>query len=153
IDGGDVALPPRPHAGLPGARFAADEKAGRYRIDKIYAGQNEEDIYRSPLTEIGVDARVGDYVMSINGEDRHVKDDIYKFLRHAGDAPVIMMLNSSPSLTGARKVSYHPVSRESDLFYLDWVDRNRRLVDELSHGRIGYMHLPDMGANGIREFI
>ncbi len=153
IDGGDLTLPPRPHAGLPGARFAVDEKNGRYRIEKIYTGQNEEDIYRSPLTEIGVDARPGDYVMSINGEDVTTKDDIYKFLRHAGDAPVIMMLNSSPSLSGARKVSYRPVTHESDLFYLDWVDRNRRLVDELSHGRIGYMHLPDMGANGIREFI
>ena len=37
--------------------------------------------------------------------------------------------------------------------YLDWVEQNRKRVDELSHGRIGYMHLPDMGAAGIREFI
>jgi len=153
IDGGDVQIPPRPHAGLPGARFEVDANSGRYRIARIFRGQNEEDVYRSPLTEIGVDAKVGDYVLTINGEDVTAKDDIYKFLRHAGDAPVILMLNSSPSLTGARKVTYKPLSSETDLLYLDWVEQNRRRVDELSHGRIGYMHLPDMGAAGIREFI
>ena len=41
---------------------------------------------------------MGDYVLAINGEDVTAKDDIYKFLRHAGDAPVILMLNSAPSL-------------------------------------------------------
>ena len=153
IDGGDVQIPPRPHAGLPGARFDVDEKAGRYKIAKIFAGQNEEDTYRSPLTEIGVDAKVGDYVLSINGEDVTTKDDIYKFLRHAGDAPVTLMLNATPTLTGARKVTYKPLASETDLLYFDWVEHNRRTVDELSKGRVGYMHLPDMGAEGIREFI
>ncbi len=153
IDGGDLQVPPRPHAGLPGARFEVDAGSGRYRIARILSGQNEEDVYRSPLTEIGVDAKVGDYVLAINGEDVTTKDDIYKFLRHAGDAPVILMLNSTPSLTGARKVTYKPLSSESNLLYLAWVEQNRKRVDELSHGRIGYMHLPDMGENGIREFI
>jgi tricorn protease len=55
IDGGDVQIPPRPHAGLPGARFEVDAQSGRYRIATIFRGQNEEDVYRSPLTEIGVD--------------------------------------------------------------------------------------------------
>jgi tricorn protease len=153
IDGGDLQVPPRPHAGLPGARFEADNVCGRYRISRIFKGQNEEEVYRSPLTEISVDAKVGDYVMSINGEEVTTKDDIYKFLRHAGDAPVILMLNTKPTLEGARKVSYKPLSQETDLLYLDWVENNRRRVDELSHGRIGYMHLPDMGVAGIREFI
>jgi tricorn protease len=153
IDGGDVQLPRRPHAGLPGARFEVDAASGRYRIASIFHGQNEEEEYRSPLTEIGVDARTGDYVLSINGEDVTAKEDIYKFLRNAGDAPVVMMLNTTPSLTGARKVTYKPLRSETNLLYLDWVEQNRRRVDELSNGRIGYMHLPDMGASGIREFI
>jgi len=153
IDGGDVQIPPRPHAGLPGARFEVDANSGRYRIARIFHGQNEEEVYRAPLTEIGVDAKVGDYVLSVNGEDVTAKDDIYKFLRHAGDAPVILMLNSAPSPAGARKVTYKPLGSETNLLYFDWVEQNRRRVDELSHGRIGYMHLPDMGEAGIREFI
>ena len=153
IDGGDMQLPPRPHAGLPGARFEVDAASGRYRIAKIFQGQNEEEIYRSPLTEVGVDARVGDYVLAINGEDVTAKQDIYKFLRNAGDAPVQLTLNTTPALAGARTVTYRPLASETNLVYFNWVEQNRRKVDELSHGRIGYMHLPDMGAEGISEFI
>ncbi len=153
VDGGDFQLPPRPHVGLPGARFEVDAASGRYRISKIFAGQNEEDIYRSPLTEIGVDAKVGDYVLAINGEDVTTKRDIYEYLRHDGDGPVQLLLNSTPSVTGARKVAYRPVAAETNLIYMDWVERNRRRVNELSGGRIAYMHLPDMGEAGIREFI
>ncbi|MFN7997781.1 MAG: S41 family peptidase [Bryobacteraceae bacterium] len=153
IDGGDIPIPPRPHAGLPGARFTPDSASGRYKIARILPGQNEEEVYRSPLTEIGVDAKPGDYVLAINGQDVTTKEDIYRFLRHAGDAPVLMTVNSTPSPAGAHTVSYKPLGAETDLLYYEWVERNRRMVDELSHGRIGYMHLPDMGASGIREFI
>jgi len=153
ITGGDIPLPPRPHAGLPGARFEVDANSGRYRIAKIFQGQNEEDNYRSPLTEVGVDAKVGEYVLAINGQDVTTRQDIYQFLRHAGDAPVQLTLNTSPTLTAARNVTYRPIGNESELLYLDWVTQNRKRVDELSHGRIAYMHLPDMGEAGIREFI
>jgi tricorn protease len=153
IAGGDFQAPARPHAGLPGARFSADQASGRYRIASIFSGQNEEAIYRSPLTEVGVDAAVGDYVLAINGEEVTTKEDIYKWLRHAGDAPVQLTLNRTPSLDGARKVTYRPIGSESDLSYRAWVEGNRRRVDELSGGRIGYMHLPNMGEEGIREFI
>jgi tricorn protease len=153
IVGGDMELPPRPHAGLPGARFEIDANSGRYRIAKIFQGQNEEENYRSPLTEVGVDARTGDYVLAVNGEELTAKQDIYQLLRHAGDGPVQLTLNATPTLTGARKVTYKPIASESDLLYLDWVAGNRKRVDELSHGRIAYMHLPDMGQAGIREFI
>jgi tricorn protease len=153
IDGGDIQLPPRPHAGLPGARFDVEQASGRYRIARIFRGQNEEDVYRAPLTEVGVDAKQGEFVLAINGAEVTAKDDIYKFLRHAGDAPVVLTLNTSPTLAGARKVSYKPLATEKDLIYFDWVEQNRKRVDELSHGRIGYIHLPDMGAAGVREFI
>ncbi len=69
IEGGDFQIPPRPRVGLPGARFEVDPASGRYRIAKIFEGQNEEDIYRSPLTEVGVNANVGDYVLAIDGEE------------------------------------------------------------------------------------
>lgn len=153
IDGGDLQAPPRPHPGLPGARFSVDAASGRYRIDRIFSGQNEEANYRSPLTEVGVDAKPGDYVLAINGQDVTTKEDIYKWLRNAGASPVEIMLNTTPTITGARKVTFKPVDSESDLLYRDWVESNRRRVDQLSHGRIGYIHLPDMGANGIREFV
>jgi tricorn protease len=153
IEGGDMPAPPRPRVALPGARFELDRASNRYRISRIFDGQNEEDIYRSPLTEVGVNARAGDYVLAINGQDLTGADDPYKLLRNAADNPVNLLVNDKPDKQGARTVSYRPVTDESKLIYLDWVDGNRKLVDKLSEGRIGYLHLPDMGADGIREFI
>ena len=153
IEGGDIPLPPRPRVALPGARFSLDLEAGRYRISKILAGQNEEEIYRSPLTEIGVDVKVGDYVLAINGEELKADDDPYRLLRNKADAPVQLTVNSKPTLEGARVVSFRPVTDEQNLIYLDWVTANMALVDKLSGGKLGYIHIPDMGANGIREFI
>jgi tricorn protease len=153
IDGGDYQIPPRPRVALPGARFELDRASNRFRIAKIFEGQNEEEEYRSPLTEIGVDVKVGDYVLSINGHDLTGKDDPYRLLRNAADNPVEWRVNSTPSTEGARTIVYRPVTSEQKLVYFDWVAANRRRVDELSGGRIGYLHVPDMGADGIGEFI
>jgi len=153
VEGGDFTIPPRPRSGLPGARFELDKQAGRYRVAKIFTGENEEDIYRSPLTEIGVNINVGDYVLAVDGEELKATDDIYRLLRNKADNPVSLTVNKTPSLDGARIVAYRPITDESRLIYLDWVDRNRRKVDQATGGRVGYIHIPDMGADGIREFI
>jgi tricorn protease len=138
---------------LPGARFEVDKAANRYKIAKIYAGQNEEDIYRSPLTEVGSDAKAGDYVLAINGEDVTAGKDIYQYLRGKADSTVTLTLNSTPTMQGSRTVTFRPVGSESDLIYLDWIEGNRQRVSQMTGGRVGYIHIPDMGAAGIREFI
>ena len=153
IEGGDFNTPPRIRVALPGARFETDKTANRYKISKIYEGENEEDIYRSPLMEVGVNAKVGDYILQINGENVTADKDIYAYLRGKADAPVVLTVNSTPSLTGARQISYRPITDESNLIYLDWVNANRRRVSQLTNNRVGYIHIPDMGAPGIREFI
>jgi tricorn protease len=153
VDGGDMNLPPRVRVALLGAQFTLDKTANRFKIAKIYNGQNEEEIYRSPLTEVGSTAKVGDYILSINGEEVTGDRDIYSYLRGKADSAVTLMVNSTPSLQGARKATVRPITSESDLIYLDWVEGNRKRVDALSNGRLGYLHIPDMGAPGIREFI
>ena len=153
IDGGDFQIPPRPRSGLPGARFEFDQQAGRYRISKIFGGENAEDIYRSPLTEVGVNASVGDYVLAIDGEELKANDDPYRLLRNKADNPVQLTLNKAPSMQGARTVSYRPITDEQNLIYMDWVEKNREKVSKATNGRVGYLHVPDMGASGIREFI
>jgi len=153
IEGGDFQIPPRPRFGLPGARFELDAQAGRYRIAKIFGGDNSEDLYRSPLTEVGVNASVGDYVLAIDGEELKANDDPYRMLKNKSDNTVQLTLNKTPSMQGARTVSYKPITDEQNLIYLDWVDHNREKVAKATNGRVGYLHVPDMGANGIREFI
>ena len=153
IEGGDLGLPKRPFVALPGARFELDSKSGRYRIAEIFAGQNEEELYRSPLTEAGVDARVGDYVLAINGRELRAGTDPYELLQTAPNQPVEWRLSAAPDGKAARTIRYQPLSTENELLYLQWVNENRARVDALSQGRLGYIHIPDMGEAGIREFI
>jgi tricorn protease len=153
IEGGDFQIPLRPRVGLPGARFELDRQAWRYRISKIFEGDNEEDIYRSPLKEVGVNTSVGDYVLAIDGEELKGSDDPYRLLRNKADNPVLLTLNSKPTMEGAHVVSYRPITDEGNLIYLDWVTHNRKMVEDATGGRVGYIHVPDMGVAGIREFI
>jgi tricorn protease len=153
IAGGDWDQPERPAVALPGARFELDPATRRYRISRIFPGHNEEPNYRSPLTEVGIDAAVGDYVLAIDGAPLRPDEDPYRLLRHKADRPVTLTLNSRPDSRGAREVTFQPVRSERSLVYLDWVEDKRRRVDEMTDGRVGYIHVPDMGGPGIAEFI
>jgi len=153
IAGGDIEMPKRPQIALPGARIELDAAAGRYRIAKIFRGQNQEEIYRSPLTEVGVDVKEGDYILAIDGQDLTPKDNPYQFLRNKASRPVQWTVNSKPALEGSHKITYRPITSETNLIYLEWVNHNREAVDKATGGKVGYIHIPDMGDDGIREFI
>jgi tricorn protease len=153
IEGGDLGLPKRPFVALPGARLELDAKSGRYRIAKIFAGENEEERYRSPLTEVGVDVHVGDYVLSINGRELKAGTDPYELLQAAPNQPAEWRVSATADGKAPRTIRYQPLASENNLLYLAWVAQNRARVDRMSLGRLGYVHLPDMGEAGIREFI
>jgi tricorn protease len=153
ISGGDVEMPKRPLDGMPGANIELDAAAGRYRITKIYRGQNEEETYRSPLTEVGVDVKEGEYLLAIDGQELSAKENPYELLRNKGNRAVQWTVNAAPSMSGARTITYRPIASETNLIYLDWVTHNREYVDQATGGKVGYIHIPDMGADGIREFI
>jgi len=152
ISGGDYEIPDRAPVGLPGALFELDEEAGLYRVASIYRGHNAEEKYRSPLTEVGVDANVGDFVLAIDGIELKGDDNPYRLLQYKTD-PVTLTLNSSPSRAGAREISYEPLRSEASLRYLGWVLNNYDKVTEMTDGKVGYLHIPDMGAPGIAEWI
>ena len=151
VSGGDLQAPHRSSAALLGATFTASR--GHYRIDHIYPGHNAEPKYRSPLTEVGVDISEGDYVLAIDGRALSDQDNPYDFLTDRGNQPVELLVNDRPSAKGARRVLVNPISDETNLVYLQWVERNRQYVAEQSDGQVGYLHIPDMGSSGIYEFI
>ncbi len=153
IQGGDMGLPSRPFVALAGARFELDAASGRYRIARIFAGQNEEERYRSPLTEVGVDVQAGDYLIAVNGRELGAGTDPYELLQAPANQPMEWRVARDPAGKSARTIRYRPLQSETALLYLDWVANNRARVDTLSGGRLGYIHIPDMGADGIREFI
>ena len=153
ISGGDYESPERPRVALMGADLELDAASGRYRISRILGGHNEEPEYRAPLTEIGVDAREGDYILAIDGEDLLAGENPYRLLRHKASRPVELLLNDKPEPDGARTVVFQPIRDESKLRYLNWVEGNLKAVAEATDGKVGYIHVPDMSSSGISEFI
>ena len=150
--GGDFVRPDRTPVALLGAVLELDPEANRYRLARILAGHNEEQIYRSPLTEVGLDVHEGDYILAIDGEELTSADNPYEVLRDRAHQPVTLLVNDAPEAEGAREVTIEPIEDETNLVYLNWVLDNHRKVSEATDGRVGYLHLPDMGADGIREF-
>lgn len=152
ISGGDTGAPPRPTCALPGVRFRFDGTSGLYRIDTILRGENDDAMYRSPATAVGTDLREGDYVLAIDGIELAGTTNPYQLLRRRSSSQVALLVNVRPQRDGARQVLFAPIASETKLHYLAWVNRNRARVAEQSGGKLGYIHLPDMGPDGIREF-
>ena len=153
IQDGDLQAPARSSVALLGAQFEADERSGRYRISDIYEGANAEPRYRSPISEVGVDINVGDYVLAIDGQTLTTAQNPYALLTDRGNQPVELTVSDSRDGKDARRVLLDPIASEASLAYLQWVTNNHRYVTEKTDGRVGYLHVPDMGPAGIYEFI
>ena len=131
VNWGDFPRVKRLDTGLLGAELKADEKAGRYLISKIYAGENWNEATRSPLTEQGIGVQVGDYLIALNGSEVTLQDNPYRFLENTVGRKISIKVNARPVSQGAREYWIKPVKSELDLFYLDWVRSRREMVDRL----------------------
>jgi tricorn protease len=151
IGGGERKPIDKINLGLLGARLSKDA-SGYFRIDSLLLGANWSPELRSPLTEVGVGATKGDYITSVNGKSTKDMVDIYKALINKAGKNVELTLNSSPA-EGGRKVLVVPINDESKLYYYTWVQNNIRKVDKATNGQVGYIHIPDMGVEGLNEFV
>jgi tricorn protease len=140
----------RNDGGLLGAEMTPDP-SGYFKITKIYPGENWHESFRSPLTEPGVKAKVGDFILAVDGRSTRDVKNFYELLEGKGDRVVTLKLNNRPDAAGARDERVRPVKSESNLRYLDWVESRQALVDKLSGGRIGYIHAPNTATEGNRE--
>ncbi|MEX0968259.1 MAG: S41 family peptidase [Bacteroidia bacterium] len=152
VGGGDHPKATRIKMGLLGAKLTKDA-SGYFRIDRIMEGENWNKTIKAPLTEIGVNVTEGDYIIAVNGQETNEVDNIYRLLAGKGGDMVELLVNSSPSKTGARKVYTKALDNEAGLFYYNWVQRNIEYVDSASNGQVGYLHIPDMGPGGLNEFV
>jgi tricorn protease len=151
VNGGDRPSANRVHLGLLGARFSK-APSGYFRIDHILEGANWKDDLSCPLQDPSVNAKVGEYLVSINGNDLKEESNLFRLLM--GQAGKIVELGISASADGsnARKVLVKPIKDESELYYYEWVENNLKKVEEASGGRVGYVHIPDMGVGGLNQF-
>jgi tricorn protease len=150
VNAGDQPSVERNQNGLLGAQFSKD-KSGYFKIDKIFAGENWTPARVSPLTQTGINANVGDFIISINSISTKDTSNIYSLLEHTFGRTIEIELNSTASTKGSRTVFVEPIASESQLRYLDWVNQRMQMVEKLSGGRIGYIHLPNTAAEGNQE--
>lgn len=151
VNPGSYPTSPRIPMGLLGAELSRD-KSGYYRIERILPGATYRSELRSPFTEPGINVKEGDYILAIDGVPTTNTPNIYSML--AGKASVLteLTLNSSPTLTGARKVVVNPIDDEAPLYHYGWVQSNIEKVEKATNGRVGYIYIPDMGPEGLNEF-
>jgi tricorn protease len=151
VNSGEMPRPERIKTGLLGAELSR-HASGYFRIDSILPGANWSKDLVSPLTAVGVNAKKGDYILAIDGRSTQEVNDVYSLLVGKADKRVEIMINNQPSKGGARRVIIRPIADESPLYYYAWVQDNIRKVEKATNGRVGYIHVPDMGVNGLNEF-
>jgi len=139
---------------VPGGLLGADYEIanGRYRIKRIYTGENWNPTLKGPLAVPGLNVNAGDYLLSVNGHELTAKDDISQFLEDTSGKTVILRLSSDPSGSGSRDITVVPMASEAQLRNQAWIEGNRKKVDELSGGKLAYVYMPDTGQGGLTSF-
>jgi tricorn protease len=153
VGGGDSPKLQRLPQGLLGAQLERDEDSGFYKIAKILKGANWDKNLRSPLTEIGVNVKPGEYIIAIDGRPVNEVDNIFELLVDKADKQVRLKINAESKKEGGREVTIVPIADEHGLYYFNWVEGNRKKVTEATGGKVGYLHIPDMQAAGLNEFV
>jgi tricorn protease len=138
--------------GLLGAQVSK-HSSGYFVVDKILTGANWSKALRSPLTEPGVDVKEGDFIIAIDGKALSKVNDLYELLQYKADKQVELTINNNPRPDNARKVIVIPIKDESNLYYFQWVQNNIKKVADVTNGEVGYIHIPDMGTEGLNEFV
>ncbi|MCZ6776907.1 MAG: PDZ domain-containing protein [Ignavibacteria bacterium] len=153
VGAGDYPKPARIKTGLLGAKIERDPVSKYFKITKILKGQNWDKNVRSPLTEIGVDVNEGDYIIAVNGKSTNEMVNIYEALVNTVNKQVTLKVNAEPKETGSRETVVVPTGDEHALYYYNWVQNNIEKVTEATDGKVGYLHIPNMGVEGLNEFV
>ena len=144
VDGGDHITVDQHNIGMLGADL--QQVGTGYKITKILRGAPDRESLRSPLQEPGLNVKVGDIITAIDGVPTQGVSNIYTLLRDK--AGVLTEL----TLEGGRKIVVKPIQDEYPLYHNEWVQHNIDYVSEKTGGRVGYVYIPDMGPEGLREF-
>jgi tricorn protease len=150
IFGGDRPEVKQVNVGLLGADYVIDHD--RYRFAKVYFGENWNPGLRAPLTEPGVNVVQGEYLLAVDGREVHGSDDIFGFFIERAGKEVQLKVGPEPSGKDARTVTVVPIGNEHSLRLRDWMESNRRKVEELSGGKLAYVYLPDTAVGGFTNF-
>jgi tricorn protease len=147
--GGDHRRPPQYRRGFLGADLVWDEDANGYRIKQIYRGDSWNRDTDSPLAEPGLDLHEGDVITAIGGRALSATLSPDELLVDTAGRDVALTVGGKKE---RRRVVVRALRDERMLRYRAWVEANRAYVHEQTQGRVGYLHIPDMGPWGFSEF-
>ncbi|MBL0162251.1 MAG: PD40 domain-containing protein [Xanthomonadales bacterium] len=150
VQQGDQPKLERTPGGLLGAEIIADA-SGYFRIDKIYAGREWDERNRSPLAAPAAKVKLGEFIIAVDGVDTRTVKNFYQLLQGKGGQKVDLRINARAQADGARSLRVETLTSELNLRYADWVSARRAMVERLSDGRIGYIHVPNTAVDGNRE--
>jgi tricorn protease len=143
---------------LPSQRFGmlgVDWKLenGAFRIAHIVDGGKWDSEERSPLMVSGVKAREGDYVLAVNGIPLDTGKEPWASFQGLSDRTVELSVNDRPTAEGSWKVIVKTMDDETRLRNLEWMEQNRKYVDEKSGGRVGYIYMPNTSGQGQEQLV
>ncbi|MFN8346387.1 MAG: PDZ domain-containing protein [Spirosomataceae bacterium] len=150
VFGGDMPETDKSQVGLLGADFEIENN--RWKIKRIYTSENWNPELSGPLDQPGLKIKEGYYIVGINGKELTGNQDIYEFLDGTLGKQTLLHINDKPVFEGAWKETVEPIANESALRQRTWVEDNKRLVDKLSNGRLGYVWVPNTGGGGFVSF-
>jgi tricorn protease len=149
--GGEYRQRPRYQQGFLGVDWSYDAEHNRYRVARIVRGEAGESETTSPLTMPGVNIATGDAILAINGQRIGSERSPQELLVNQAGNEVQLTIESAETQE-TRTVAVKALRSEWGARYREWVEQNRAYVHKASEGRVGYIHIPDMGANGFAEF-
>ena len=149
--GGDSETASFKNVGYLGVDWAKEN--GEFKIKRIVKGADWDNEVRSPLDIPGIDISEGDYVLAINGIPMNTYKDPWIAFAGMANKTVELTVNKTANKKDAKKVLIKPLRSESRLRNLEWIENNRKMVDKLSDGKIGYVYVPSTGIDGQNELI
>ncbi|NJO88340.1 MAG: protease, partial [Chloroflexia bacterium] len=135
--GGDYPDVDRVPVGLLGADIAIENN--KFRIKKIYSGESWNPELKAPLSAPGINIKEGDYIISVNGMEPDVNSNFFSYFDQLTNKQIFLKVNSTPAKEGAKEFTVVPVASDGLLRQYDWVEGNRRKVDQLSGGKLAYV--------------
>ena len=150
VGGGDVYQPERVAGGLLGANFQVEN--GAYRINKVYTGESWNPFLQAPLATPGNEAKAGEYILAVNGRKLSGSDNIFRALQGTVGKQVTLTVGANANGKDSRDIVVEPVDSEYELRLWNWVEKNRRLVDEATDGKVAYVYLPNTAGEGYTFF-
>ncbi|RPH34517.1 MAG: peptidase S41 [Bacteroidales bacterium] len=142
----------RVNVGMLGADYRVDLTSNLYQFSKIYKERDWSRETWPPLAKPGININEGEYLLKVNNVDVKANKEVYNYFVGLAGKQVTLTVNSKPTLIGAREVVVEPVSSESNIRYMDWLESNRLAVDKASNGKIGYIYMPDTWNGSATDF-